>query len=177
MDEKRSYGRVLVVSVLVGYLEVALTLVVVLLSLWMRYPPGAALDYAAEGAVVITLIPLIGVIAFLLSLLFVLPSVALAALSARRIGGPEALWAPLMVAALLGPPVTAFWTYNDVATRPMLVFWACATASLSAGALIARTGRSGLFRRVALWGAAVVAGTGVLGAAGLATGLLPLYGS
>ncbi|MFG2984973.1 hypothetical protein ACGFYQ_27565 [Streptomyces sp. NPDC048258] len=176
MHQKRSYGRVLLVSTLVGCLEVALAVVVVLLYVQTQPPPDEPADYAAIGATLISLMGLIGVISFLLSLVFVLPAVALADLLARRLGGRAAWWlAPLMVAALVAPPIAAFAAYNEVETRSVIVFWASATASLSLGALIALPRCAGLFRRAALWGTAVVAGTGLLGALGLTAGLLPAY--
>ncbi|MFF8264555.1 hypothetical protein [Streptomyces virginiae] len=62
---------------------------------------------------------------------------------------------------------------HDAQTRRTLVFWASAAASLSLGALIGLPRGEGLARWVAVWGAAVVAGTGPAGALGLAVGLLP----
>ncbi|MET9690395.1 hypothetical protein ABZY81_18255 [Streptomyces sp. NPDC006514] len=176
MHQKRSYGVVLVVSTLVGCLEVALTVVVVLLYVQTQPPPDKAPDYAEIGGSLIALIPLIGFISFLLSLVFVLPAVALTDLLGRWFGRRAAWWpAPLMVAALLAPLVFGIAAYNDAQTRGTLVFWASATASLSLGALIALPRGEGLLRQVALWGMAVVAGTGLFGALGLAVGLLPAY--
>ncbi|MFD0352757.1 hypothetical protein ACFVHW_03280 [Streptomyces sp. NPDC127110] len=176
MRQKRSYGRVLLVSVLVGYLEVVLTVVVVLLYVRTQPPPDTPPDWGWIAAGLVSLMGIVGVVALLLSLLFVLPAVALSDLLGRRLG-ERAAWCcvPLLVAALLAPPVWAFAAYNDVRTRPVLLFWAAATASLSAGALIARPRGSGLTGRVALWGGALVAGTGLCGALGLATGALPTY--
>ncbi|MFE1553546.1 hypothetical protein ACFW6V_00975 [Streptomyces sp. NPDC058734] len=176
MRQKRSYGRVLLVSVLVGYLEVALTIVVVLLYVRTQPPPDTPPDWGWIAAGLVSLMGIVGVIAFLLSLLFVLPAVALSDLLGRRLG-ERAAWCcvPLLVAALLAPPVWAFASYNDVRTRPVLLFWAAATASLSAGALAARPRGGGLARRVALWGGALVAGTGLCGTLGLVTGALPPY--
>ncbi|MGW6978145.1 hypothetical protein ACWGE1_01655 [Streptomyces sp. NPDC054932] len=176
MRQKRSYGRVLVVSTLVGCLEVALTVVVVLLYVRTQPPPDTAPDGAAIAGSLVSLVPLVGFISFLLSLVFVLPAVALADLIARGLGGRTAWWsAPPAVAALLAPPVLIFATHNDAQTGSTLVFWASATASLSLGAVIALPRGEGLLRRVALWGTAVVAGTGLFGAVGLAVGLLPPY--
>ncbi|MEJ8641890.1 hypothetical protein WKI68_11270 [Streptomyces sp. MS1.HAVA.3] len=176
MHQKRSYGRVLLVSTLVGNLEVALTVVVVLLYVRTQPPPDEPPDYASITGALFSAWPLVAVIAFLLSLVFVLPAVALSDIVGRRLGG-RAAWflAPLMVAALLAPPVFGIAAYNDAQTRPTLVFWASATASLSLGALIALPRCEGLLRRVALWGTGVVAGTGLLGALGLSAGLLPAY--
>ncbi|WP_030719752.1 hypothetical protein [Streptomyces sp. NRRL S-237] len=176
MHQKRSYGRVLVVSTLVGCLEVALTVVVVLLYVQTQPPPDEPPDYVDIGGTLVGLTPLIGFISFLLSLVFVLPAVALADLLGRLIGRNAAWWsAPLIVAALLSPLVFGVAAYNDAQTRGTLLFWASATASLSLGALIALPRREGLLGRVALWGTAVVAGTGLFGALGLAVGLLPAY--
>ncbi|MCX5582117.1 hypothetical protein [Streptomyces erythrochromogenes] len=176
MRQKRSYGRVLVVSTLVGCLEVALAVVVVLLYVQTQPPPDTAPDWAAIAGSLVSAVPLVGFIAFLLSLVFVLPAVALADLVARGLGGRAAWWsAPPAVAALLAPPVLIFATHNDTETESTLVFWASATASLSLGALIALPRGEGLLRRVGLWGTAVVAGTGLFGALGLAVGLLPSY--
>ncbi|MFI1647190.1 hypothetical protein ACH4XT_09635 [Streptomyces avidinii] len=173
MRQKRSYGRILLVSTLVGNLEVALAVVVALLYVQTQPPPDERPDYAAVAAAVFSAWPLVAVIAFLLTVVFVLPAVALADL----LGGREAPWwvVPPMAAALLAPPVLGFAAYNDAQTRPTLIFWASATVSLSVGALIARPRHPGLLRRVALWGTAVVAGTGLLGALGLTAGLLPAY--
>ncbi|WP_314248560.1 hypothetical protein [Streptomyces sp. DSM 40907] len=176
MHQKRSYGVVLVVSTLVGCLEVALTVVVVLLYVQTQPPPDEPPDYTKIGGSLVALTPLIGFISFLLSLVFVLPAVALTDLLGRRFGGRAAWWpAPLVVAALLAPPLVCFVAYNDVEPRSLFVFWASATASLSLGALIALPRGEGLLRRVAVWGTAVVAGTGLFGALGLAVGLLPAY--
>lgn len=65
--------------------------------------------------------------------------------------------------------------YNRGRTGPVVGFWAVATAALSVGGLVARPRHPSLVRHVALGGAAVVAGTGLLGALGLAVGLLPRY--
>ncbi|MFF4423433.1 hypothetical protein ACFY04_22080 [Streptomyces sp. NPDC001549] len=176
MHQKRSYGVVLVVSTLVGCLEVALAVVVVLLYVQTQPPPDEPPDYTRIGGSLVALTPLIGFISFLLSLVFVLPAVALTDLLGRRFGGRAAWWpAPLVVAALLAPPLMCFVAYNDVEPRSVFVFWASATASLSLGALIALPRGEGLLRRVALWGTAVVAGTGLLGTLGLAVGLPPAY--
>ncbi|MCM9082545.1 hypothetical protein L1606_31440 [Streptomyces spororaveus] len=176
MHQKRSYGRVVVVSTLVGCLEVALTVVVAVLYVQTQPPPDRAPDYAEIGGSLVGLAPLTGVVSFLLSLVLVLPAVALADVLGRLIGRHAAWWsAPLIVAALLAPLVFGVAAYNDAQTRGTLVFWASATASLSAGALIALPRFEGLLGRVALWGTAVVAGTGLFGALGLAVGLLPAY--
>ncbi|WKD31968.1 hypothetical protein [Streptomyces xanthophaeus] len=176
MHQKRSYGRVLVVSTLVGCLEVALTVVVAVLYVQTQPPPDEAPDYTEIGGSLVALTPLVGFISFLLSLVFVLPAVALADLLGRRLGRHAAWWsAPPIVAALVASPIWIVATYNDAETRGTLVFWASATASLSAGALIALPRGEGLLRRVALWGTGVVAGTGLFGALGLAVGLLPAY--
>ncbi|MFB8395798.1 hypothetical protein [Streptomyces yangpuensis] len=176
MRQKRSYGRVLVVSTLVGCLEVALTAVVVLVYVRTQPPPDTPPDWAAIGGSLIALTPLVGFVSFLLTLVFVLPAVALVDLLSRGLGGRTAWWAaPPAVAALLAAPVLVFATYNDARTGDTLVFWASATASLSLGVVSALPRGDGLLRRVALWGTAVVAGTGVFGALGLAVGLLPAY--
>ncbi|WP_405791024.1 hypothetical protein OG753_31350 [Streptomyces sp. NBC_00029] len=176
MHQKRSYGRVLLVSTLVGNLEVALAVVVAVLYAQTQPPPDTPPDHTAITGAVFSAWPLVAVIAFLLSLVLVLPAVALADLLGRLLGRHAPWWsAPLMVAVLLALPVFGFSAYNDVPTRSTLIFWACATASLSLGALTALPRREGLLRRVALGGTAVVAGTGLLGALGLTAGLLPAY--
>ncbi|MFD8026480.1 hypothetical protein ACFV6G_39455 [Streptomyces lavendulae] len=175
MDRKRSYGRVLVVSALVGCLEVALAVVVVLLYVRTQPPPDTPVDRSALAAGLLSFGTLVAVIALLLSVVFVLPAVALADLIARRTGGREARWVPPVVAALVAPPIVAVAAYNDVRTRSVLLFWAAATAVLSTGGLVARLRRRALVGKVALWGAALVAGTGLLGTLGLAVGLLPAY--
>ncbi|WP_053703501.1 hypothetical protein [Streptomyces sp. WM6368] len=178
MHKKRSYGRILLVSTLVGNLEVALAVVVALLYVRTQPPPDEPPDYAAITAGLFSAWPLVAIIAFLLTTVLVLPAVALADLPGRLLGGRESRWwwmVPLTVAALLATPVLGIAAYNDAQTRPTLVFWAGATASLSVCALIARPRQPGLPGRVALWGTAVVAGTGLLGALGLAIGLLPAY--
>ncbi|WP_405832488.1 MULTISPECIES: hypothetical protein [unclassified Streptomyces] len=174
--EKRSYGLMLLVSVLVGCLEVALTVVVIFLYVETQPPPDTPVDHTALAGSLLSLGLIVAVIAVLLTLVFVLPSVALAHLLGRLTGGREAWWwVPLTTAALVAAPIWAFASYNDVETRPVLAFWAIATASLSAGGLIARLRHPELLRRVALGGTALVVGTGLLGALGLTAGLLPAY--
>lgn len=175
VGQKRSYGRVLVVSALVGCLEAALAVVVVFLYVRTQPPPDTPVDPSALAAGLLSFGTLIGVIAFLLSVVFVLPAVALAGLIARRTGGREAWWVPPVVAALVAPPIVAVAAYNHVQARSALVFWAVATAVLSPGGLVARLRRRGLVGKVALWGPAVVVGTGLLGTLGFAVGLLPAY--
>ncbi|MER6446130.1 hypothetical protein DEJ51_26075 [Streptomyces venezuelae] len=176
MRQKRSYGLVVVVSTLVGCLEVALTVVVVVLYVQTQPPPDRGPDWVEIGADLVATAPLIGVISFLLSLVFVLPAVALADLLGRWLGRHAAWWsAPLIVAALLTPPVFGYAAYNDTQTRATLLFWVSATASLSAGALIALPRDDRLLGRVARWGTGAVVGTGLFGALGLAVGLLPAY--
>ncbi|MFF4010478.1 hypothetical protein [Streptomyces sp. NPDC001717] len=175
MHQRRSYGRILLVSVLVGYLEVALAVVALLLYTRTQPVSGIPFDWGALAAALFPFGTLVGVIAFLLSLLFVLPTVLLAGLLARRVGGREWWWVPPVMAALLALPLAVWAGENAPRAGDVPAFWAGATASLSLGALIARSRRSALFRRVALGGVAVVAGTGLLGALGLATGLLPTY--
>ncbi|MBT2452776.1 hypothetical protein J7F03_38245 [Streptomyces sp. ISL-43] len=68
MHQKRSYGRMLLVSVLVGCLEVALAVVVVLLYVRTRPPPDTPVDHAALVAGLLSFGVIVGVIAFLLSL-------------------------------------------------------------------------------------------------------------
>ncbi|MGW6784214.1 hypothetical protein [Streptomyces sp. NPDC054987] len=175
-QEKRSYGRVLAVSTLVGCLEVALAAVVVLLYVKTQPPPDVRSGHAEAAGALVALTPLVGFVSFLLSLVFVLPAVALADLLSRGLGGRTAWWsAPPVVAALLAAPVLVFATYNDAETGDTLVFWASATASLSLGVVFALPRGEGLLRQVVLWGTVVVAGTGLLGALALAVGLLPAY--
>ncbi|MGO4461118.1 hypothetical protein AB4039_28085 [Streptomyces sp. M-16] len=64
MDQKRSYGRVLVVSVLVGWLEGALALVVVLLYVRTQPPPDTPVDRSALAAGLLSFSVITGVIAF-----------------------------------------------------------------------------------------------------------------
>ncbi|GAA0289433.1 hypothetical protein GCM10010302_29750 [Streptomyces polychromogenes] len=166
----------LVVSTLVGCLEVALAVVVVLLYVRTQPPPDTPVDHSALAAGLLSFGVITGVVAFLLSALFVLPAVALAGLPRRRSGGREAWWrVPPAVAVLVAPPVVGFAAYNRVEARSALLFWAAATAALSAGGLAARSRNPAQLRRVATWGSALVAGTGLLGALGLGTGLLPAY--
>ncbi|MEW2414634.1 hypothetical protein AB0953_13020 [Streptomyces sp. NPDC046866] len=176
MHQKRSYGRMLLVSALTGCLEVALAVVVVLLYVRTQPPPDTPTDNAALLGGLLSFGVIVAVLAFLLSALFVLPAVALADLLGRRIGGREAWWwVPLVTAVLVAPPIAVFEAYNRVEVRPVLVFWAVATAALSAGGLVARSRHPRPVRHVALWGTGLVAATGLLGALGLTAGLLPAY--
>ncbi|MEW1639893.1 hypothetical protein AB0469_38265 [Streptomyces sp. NPDC093801] len=175
MDGERSYGRMLVVSALVGCLEVALAVVVVLLYVRTQPPPDSPVDHTALVAGLFSLGGLVGAAALLLSAVFVLPAVALAGRLGRPTGRSEAWWVPPAVAALAAPPIAVFAAYGHLEVRGVLAFWAVAAAVLSAGGLVARLRHPRLVRRTALWGAALVAGTGLAGVLGFATGLLPAY--
>ncbi|MFJ6795061.1 hypothetical protein [Streptomyces sp. NPDC091268] len=166
----------MLVSTLVGCLEVTLAVVVVLLYVRTQPPPDAPADRSALAAGLFSFGMLVAVIAFLLSLVFVLPTVALTDLLERRIRGRDAWWGvPPVAATLVTPPIAVFAAHNPLGSQPLLVFWAQATAALSLGGLLARLRQPGLVRRVAVWGTAAVAGTGALGALALTVGVLPSY--
>jgi hypothetical protein len=76
-----------------------------------------------------------------------------------------------VIALLVGAPLAAAAAHNRWEAGPVLAFWGEATGVLSLGALIGGIRRSGLLRRIAVWGAAAVAGTGLLGALALAAGV------
>ncbi|MEV7414878.1 hypothetical protein [Streptomyces sp. NPDC089919] len=163
----RSYGVVLATSVVVGCLEVALAVVVA--SLYVRTQPSTSGTVDFTG--LLPLVTLTAVLAFVFSLVFVVPAVWVGDVVERRGGGRWGWWAPVVVAALVAVPVGAFGAYNDVSRGPLLLFWGGATAALSLGAVLAGIRAGRLIRRVAGWGAAVVVGTGLIGALGFGTGL------
>ncbi|MFJ3925175.1 hypothetical protein [Streptomyces sp. NPDC090022] len=174
MDAKRSYGRLLVVSTLVLCLEATLTLVGGVLVAVTREPLHID-DYLQAAAAFVSLSGVLALVAALLSLLVVLPAVALGDLLGRLTGGRD-LWAavPLLVGVVLAPLAWAAreggWT-----TSTVQVTWAVATAVLSVAALVGRLRREGLTGLVATRGTAFVVGAGLLGVFALWTDIVPRY--
>ncbi|NXY99281.1 hypothetical protein HYE82_33875 [Streptomyces sp. BR123] len=175
MESKRSYGRMLLVSTMVLFLEALLAAVLGVLYTLTRVPPRVDGGNAEALAAFLGVSQLVMVVAFVLSLVVVLPAVALGDLLGRLFGGRDAWpWAVAAVAALLAVPVAAgLATGADLST--VLVPWAVATAVLSVAALLGRPRRDGLFGLVAVRGTAVVAGIGLLGSFALWTDIVPRY--
>ncbi|GGT02409.1 MULTISPECIES: hypothetical protein [Streptomyces] len=171
---RRSYGRVLAVSTTVLFLEALLAAVLAVLYLMTREPLrlGPTADALAS---LLAVSQLVLVAAFVLSLVAVLPAVALAGALGRVFGGRDAWpWPVGVLAVLTGLPAAAGADAGEDPTG-RLTAWAVATAVLSAAALIGRLRRAGLFGLVLLRGAAVVAGIGLLGSFALWTDIVPKY--
>ncbi|MGW5343436.1 hypothetical protein [Streptomyces sp. HUAS TT3] len=174
METKRSFGRLLAVSALVLVLEVMLAAVIGVLYALTREPYFKG-QYLQAAQAVLTLTCVVAVVALLVSLTVVLPAVALGDLLGRLLGGRNPWgWVPVTVGALLAPLAVAGLA-GGMERSTMGVTWAAATAVLSVAALLGRPRREGLFGLVAVRGTAVVVGTGLLGAFGLWTDVLPRY--
>ncbi|MEU2392659.1 hypothetical protein [Streptomyces sp. NPDC007369] len=175
MEEKRSYGRILLVSVLVLCLEAVLAVVIGVLYALTRELPHFDGGHAKTLMSLVALIQAVAVAGLVVSLVVVLPAVALSDLLGRLIGGRDAWgWVPLSVGAVLSP--LAGWALlGGWETSTALVTWAVVTAVLSVAALLGRPRREGLFALVAKRGTAVVVGIGLLGSFLLWTEILPKY--
>ncbi|MFD0268055.1 hypothetical protein ACFVGY_15960 [Streptomyces sp. NPDC127106] len=174
MEEKRSYGRILLVSVLVVCLEAALAVVVGVLYALTRELPHFDGGYTMAAVSLLAIAQPVVVVALVLSLV-VLPAVALSDLLGRLIGGRDAWgWVPVAVGAVLSPlaglALVGGWERSTV-----LVTWSVSTAVLSVAALLGRPRRAGLFGLVAKRGTALVVGIGLLGSFLLWTEILPKY--
>ncbi|MET9959976.1 hypothetical protein ABZ128_13090 [Streptomyces sp. NPDC006326] len=175
MELKRSYGRILLVSVLVLYLEATLAVVVGVLYVLTREPLPTHEQYAEAVGAFTTLTVVFTILGLLLSLVVVLPAVALSDLLGRLIGGRDAWgWVPATVGALFAPLAGAALAGGTHWTA-VLVPWAVATAVLSSAALLSRPRREGLLGLVATRGTALVVGTGLLGTFALWTDIVPRY--
>ncbi|MFK0257068.1 hypothetical protein [Streptomyces sp. NPDC090445] len=174
MEEKRSYGRILAVSVLVLWLEAMLAVVIgVLYALTRELPHFLGSTTAVMSLLAVTKV--VALLGLVLSLLVVLPAVALSDLLGRVIGGRDAWgWVPPTVGVVLSP--LAVWARaGGWETSTVLATWGVTTAVLSVAALLGRPRRKGLFGLVAKRGTAVVVGIGLLGSFLIWTEILPKY--
>ncbi|MEU8777009.1 hypothetical protein [Streptomyces sp. NPDC048606] len=175
METKRSFGRILVVSTLVFCLEVALAAVIGVLYAMTRVPPhlnGVSVEVVPALVHLTWISALVGAA---LSLVVVLPAVALGDALGRLVGGAGSwAWVPASVGAVLAVPAAwALWSGSD--RSGVTTAWAVATAVLSVAALLGRPRREGLLALVAKRGAAVVVGIALLGAFALWTDIVPRY--
>ncbi|MFB9392297.1 hypothetical protein ACFPM3_04885 [Streptomyces coeruleoprunus] len=174
MEPKRSWGRALLISMLVLFLEAALALVVAVVYGFTQESPNAGGTYALA----LPLLAVVGAFAgAAVSLALVLPAVWLSEALGRRFGGREAWWwVPPAAATAALVPVVAGVVLSDAADWGVAVkSWLVVTASLTAPIWFSRLRRRGLFGSLALWGTLVVACAGTLGGIALHTGLLEEY--
>ncbi|MFD9635299.1 hypothetical protein [Streptomyces violascens] len=176
MEQKRSYGRMLRVSTLVLLLEAALAVVVAMVLGQTRESPNAGGNYAL-GILALPFLAVVGVVlAAVVSAVLVLPAIWLSDALGRRFGGRTAWWwVPLAIGAVTLATVVLMMP-GDRAEWVRAIEWRLLAAGLlTAPALLGRSRRRRLFVPVLLWGTLAVAGTGVVGALALGTGLLPEY--
>ncbi|MGW1869805.1 hypothetical protein ACWCPS_30135 [Streptomyces mauvecolor] len=176
MEQKRSYGRMLLVSTLVLLLEAALAVVVAMVLGQTRESPNAGGNYAL-GILALPVFAVVGVVlAAVVSAFLVLPAIWLSDALGRRFGGRTAWWwVPLTTAAVTLATVVLM-VPADRAEWARAIEWRLLVAVLlTAPALIGRSRRRRLFVPVLLWGMLAVAGTGTVGALALGTGLLQEY--
>lgn len=174
VEQKRSFGRMLVLSVLVLAIEAALAAVVSIVIARTQESPSSG--YNSLWIVMLPLLAGFGaVLAAVLSAAVVLPSIWLSDALGRWFGRPAWWWVPLAVGAvtfvLVATAGLAGWGSWPHAVELGLV----ATALLIAPALVARCRRQRLVLRVAWWGVLLVAGVPALGFVAFATGLLEEY--
>ncbi|MFI0237753.1 hypothetical protein [Streptomyces sp. NPDC016845] len=116
------------------------------------------------------------VLAAVISVAFVLPTVRLSRRPGRRSGGRDAWWwVPLIVAALLAPILAGAALTDPVDRQSALASWALATVTLTVPALIGRSRRRKPLRAVAAWGLLAAIGVGALGAVAFQTDVLQAY--
>lgn len=177
VGQERSYGRMLLVSMLVLFLEAVLVLVVSAVYGQTQESPNAGGNYAL-GLLALPFLAVAGAfVGGAVSLVLVLPTVWLSDVLGRRFGGREVWWwVPLVAAAVaLAPVIVGAALAGAVASLAVIKSWLLATTMLTVPALLSRPRRRGLFVPVALWGTLVVVSAGTLGGIALYTGLLEEY--
>ncbi|MFF3528657.1 hypothetical protein ACFYX5_18505 [Streptomyces rubiginosohelvolus] len=177
-EKKRLFGLSLLLSILVLLLEATVALVVSIVYGVTQESPNTGLG---GSAMFIFLLPVLAVfataIAGALSVGLVFPTVWLSGVLGRRFGGREVWWWVPVVAGGVSLVVVAVVIALAGGARAGAVTlgWFLTTAALTVPALLWRSRRERIFKPVALWGAAAVVLTAVLGGVGLATGVLKEY--
>lgn len=178
MQKKRPWGLSLLLSMLVLLLEAAIALVVSVYYGFTQESPNAG---GGSSVLLLLALPVISMfatlVAGLLSVVLVLPTVCLSGVLGRRFGGQEAWWWTPVVAgavslAVVGVAVALAGGSGAVA---FAVGWVLTTAALTVPALLWRSRRERVFGPVILWGVVAVVLTTVLGGVGFWTGLLQEY--
>ncbi|MFI8961570.1 hypothetical protein ACIGO8_05595 [Streptomyces sp. NPDC053493] len=162
-SEERSFGRMIVVSMLVLFLEAALALVLATVFGDTRAPEPGEERVNAYGVVLLPFAVLLAPLPVAaVSAALVVPSVLLGEHLAARLGGPLAGW------QLLLPAVAGALSWPLAGWRGWLVAAAC----LAVAALIARHARRGFFVSVLVRGTVVVLAVFALGGVGVYAGVI-----
>ncbi|MEE1755761.1 hypothetical protein [Streptomyces sp. SP18CS02] len=178
------YGGALLLSMGALFVEAVIGFVVLVVAGTTRESPNVA-AYNGLGLFILPILLIMGAFAgFVVSSALVLPSVALGGRFGRRITGREARWgAPAAAAALVALPTLAVGVPAGAGPGTLFPTWLVGTVAVGAAALVARpvalrrptVGLGRAVRRLAVYGALAVVGTGALGGVGLCTGLIEEY--
>ncbi|MDQ0986131.1 hypothetical protein [Streptomyces sp. V2I9] len=178
MKKKRLWGLSLLLSILVLLLEAVIALIVSVAYGFTQESPN---DGGGSPAILILALPVIlvfaTVVAALLSVVLVLPTVWLSEVLGRRSGGREVWWWVPVVAGVVSLAVVGLVVAlaGGSGAGAFAVGWVLTAVALTVPALLWRSRRERVFGPVILWGVVAVILTTVLGGVGFWTGLLQEY--